>query len=115
MSPSEEHAPTTVGGTAVNAPTYDNRMTALLVVDPYNDFISEGGKIWPRIKARGRSEQLRSQHARGLKCRAAGQAARVLRHASPLPSWRLGDMDVYRAHTDRCLSLIVLRPPNLTR
>jgi hypothetical protein len=21
------------------------------VVDPYNDFISEGGKIWPRIKA----------------------------------------------------------------
>ena len=26
-------------------------ITALLVVDPYNDFISEGGKIWPRIKA----------------------------------------------------------------
>jgi nicotinamidase-related amidase len=25
--------------------------TALLVVDRYNDFISEGGKIWPRIKA----------------------------------------------------------------
>lgn len=24
--------------------------TALLVVDPYNDFISEGGKIWPRIQ-----------------------------------------------------------------
>jgi ureidoacrylate peracid hydrolase len=26
-------------------------MTALLVVDPYNDFISEGGKVWPRIRA----------------------------------------------------------------
>jgi hypothetical protein len=26
-------------------------VTALLVVDPYNNFISEGGKIWPRIKA----------------------------------------------------------------
>src|SRR6516225_10749644 len=38
-------------GTAVNTPTYDKRITALLVVDPYNDFISEGGKIWPRIKA----------------------------------------------------------------
>lgn len=25
-------------------------MTALLVIDPYNDFISEGGKIWSRIK-----------------------------------------------------------------
>ena len=30
---------------------YENHRTALLVVDPYNDFISEGGKIWPRIKA----------------------------------------------------------------
>jgi ureidoacrylate peracid hydrolase len=31
--------------------TYDKQFTALLVVDPYNDFISEGGKIWPRIRA----------------------------------------------------------------
>ena len=30
--------------------TYERENTALLVVDPYNDFISEGGKIWPRIK-----------------------------------------------------------------
>jgi nicotinamidase-related amidase len=30
--------------------SYDPDVTALLVVDPYNDFISEGGKIWPRIK-----------------------------------------------------------------
>ena len=29
--------------------TYDARSTALLLIDPYNDFISEGGKIWPRI------------------------------------------------------------------
>ena len=29
---------------------YEKQRTALLVVDPYNDFISEGGKIWPRIK-----------------------------------------------------------------
>ena len=35
----------------VNTATYDKSITALLVVDPYNDFISEGGKIWPRIKA----------------------------------------------------------------
>jgi nicotinamidase-related amidase len=39
------------GGIAVNASIYDKAITALLVVDPYNDFISEGGKIWPRIKA----------------------------------------------------------------
>jgi nicotinamidase-related amidase len=29
---------------------YDRQLTALLVIDPYNDFISEGGKIWPHIK-----------------------------------------------------------------
>jgi ureidoacrylate peracid hydrolase len=31
--------------------TYSKQLTALLVVDPYNDFISEGGKVWPRIRA----------------------------------------------------------------
>jgi len=30
--------------------SFDKSNTGLLVVDPYNDFISEGGKIWPRIK-----------------------------------------------------------------
>src|SRR5262249_13716952 len=30
--------------------TYDKEITALLVVDPYNDFISEGGKLWDRVK-----------------------------------------------------------------
>ena len=29
---------------------YDKQLTALLVIDPYNDFISEGGKIWDRLK-----------------------------------------------------------------
>ncbi|MDR9762888.1 isochorismatase family cysteine hydrolase [Rhizobium redzepovicii] len=29
---------------------YDRSNTGLIVVDPYNDFISEGGKIWPRLK-----------------------------------------------------------------
>ena len=31
--------------------TYSRELTALLVIDPYNDFISEGGKIWDRIRA----------------------------------------------------------------
>lgn len=30
--------------------SFDKGITALLVIDPYNDFISEGGKIWDRIK-----------------------------------------------------------------
>jgi ureidoacrylate peracid hydrolase len=31
--------------------TYDKQLTALLVIDPYNDFISEGGKVWDHLKA----------------------------------------------------------------
>ena len=31
--------------------TYDKQLTALLVIDPYNDFIAEGGKVWDRLKA----------------------------------------------------------------
>ncbi len=31
--------------------TYNKDITALLVIDPYNDFISEGGKLWNRVKA----------------------------------------------------------------
>jgi hypothetical protein len=30
--------------------TYDNKITGLVVIDPYNDFISEGCKVWNRIK-----------------------------------------------------------------
>ena len=30
--------------------TYDKQFTALLVIDPYNDFISKGGKVWDRLK-----------------------------------------------------------------
>jgi len=32
-------------------PAYDKQITVLLVIDPYNDFISEGGKVWDRLKA----------------------------------------------------------------
>lgn len=29
---------------------FAKEITALVIIDPYNDFISEGGKIWDRIK-----------------------------------------------------------------
>ena len=29
---------------------FDKDITPLLVIDPYNDFISEGGKVWDRLK-----------------------------------------------------------------
>jgi ureidoacrylate peracid hydrolase len=30
--------------------TYRRSITGLVVIDPYNDFISEGGKVWDRLK-----------------------------------------------------------------
>jgi len=36
--------------TTVHGAGNDKEITALLVIDPYNDFISEGGKIWDRVK-----------------------------------------------------------------
>ena len=36
---------------------YHKEITALLVIDPYNDFISEGGKIWDRIKVVAEANQ----------------------------------------------------------
>src|ERR1700753_2700559 len=32
------------------AVTYSRDITGLVVIDPYNDFISEGGKVWDRLK-----------------------------------------------------------------
>jgi len=34
----------------MNTVRYDKDVTALVVIDPYNDFISVGGKIWDRLK-----------------------------------------------------------------
>ena len=30
--------------------TYNKQLTALLVIDPYDDFISDGGKLWDRVR-----------------------------------------------------------------
>ena len=37
--------------------TDEKEITGLVVIDPYNDFISEGGKIWDRIKAVAEANQ----------------------------------------------------------
>ncbi|MFJ4989825.1 cysteine hydrolase family protein [Streptomyces sp. NPDC088732] len=34
----------------VQANTYAPDETALLIIDPYNDFLSDGGKLWPAAK-----------------------------------------------------------------
>lgn len=49
-----------LGGKNMGSVKYDKETTALLVIGPYNDFISEGGKVWGRLKALG-NRQLECQ------------------------------------------------------
>jgi ureidoacrylate peracid hydrolase len=37
-------------GGAMTELSYDQETTGLVVIDPYNDFISEGGHLWDRLK-----------------------------------------------------------------
>jgi ureidoacrylate peracid hydrolase len=38
-------------------PRYEREITGLVVIDPYNDFISEGGKVWDRLKGVAEANQ----------------------------------------------------------
>jgi nicotinamidase-related amidase len=72
--------------------TYDLKHTALLMVDPYNDFLSEGGKVWPRIKEIaeevGLLDNLRALN--GAFRKAGMQVATV-----PHRRWREGDYECW--------------------
>lgn len=37
--------------------TYEKDLTGLVVIDPYNDFISQGGKVWDRLKGVAEANQ----------------------------------------------------------
>src|SRR5262249_25588801 len=51
MTPQYDHRPIRSSERSMAKVTYDKQLTALVMIDPYNDFISEGGKIWDRLKA----------------------------------------------------------------
>jgi nicotinamidase-related amidase len=45
---------------------YDKQLTALLVIDPYNDFISEGGKVWDRVNVAEANKRVPVRYAAEL-------------------------------------------------
>jgi nicotinamidase-related amidase len=79
--------------------TYRRDRTGLVLVDPYNDFLSEGGKIWPRVKDVAESVGLHD-NLRALLT--AVRTAGVQVFIAPHRSWRPGDFDGWqrtsRAH-----------------
>lgn len=82
----------------MTASNYTRDRTALLLVDPYNDFLSEGGKLWPRVRAVadevGLLDNLRTITAA---IRAAGIQAFIVPHRR----WEPGDYDGWH-HPNPC-------------
>ncbi|WP_407769095.1 cysteine hydrolase family protein [Mycobacterium sp.] len=56
--------------------TYPKNETALLIIDPYNDFLSEGGKLWPSAKEVAEGIGL-LDHMRAVLAAARSQGFRV--------------------------------------
>ena len=70
--------------------------TALLLVDPYNDFLSEGGKLWPRIATTRNAARLHANLRAALKgARAAGVPVVTVPHHRYAP----GDLAAWRFAT----------------
>jgi nicotinamidase-related amidase len=68
--------------------SYDPSTTAILLVDPYNDFLSEGGKIWPRVKAVAEETGL-LDHLRQVVSAARARGLRII--FVPHHRWEPGD------------------------
>ena len=80
---------------------YTANRTGLLLVDPYNDLLSDGGKLWPQAKAVAEAVDLLT-HLRAL-VEAARRAGIVVFYV-PHRRWREGNYDGWR-HPGPCQTL----------
>ena len=69
---------------------YDSSRTALLFVDPYNDFLSEDGKIWPLVKDVAGEVGL-LEHLRAVV--AGARTAKIKVFIVPHRRWEPGDYE----------------------
>ncbi|MET8641227.1 isochorismatase family cysteine hydrolase [Streptomyces sp. NPDC004675] len=72
--------------------TYDPHRTAVLLVDPFNDFLSEGGKIWPRLQAQAEEVGL-LDNLRSVVASARESGVQVL--FVPHRRWEPGDYETW--------------------
>ena len=80
--------------------TYEKDITGLVVIDPYNDFISEGGKVWDRLKGVAEANGCIPHMKQVLDAARRGRHPGLLRAASPIPARRLRDVEVHRADSE---------------
>lgn len=75
---------------AGEGPSFDIARTALLFVDPYNDFLSPEGKLWPMVaEVATKVGTLGNLRAATLAARGAGMQIIIVPHHR----WRPGDLD----------------------
>jgi nicotinamidase-related amidase len=67
--------------------------TALLLVDPYNDFLSDGGKLWPSVKPVAEQVDLLANLCALIE---AARRCGVVVFFVPHRRWREGDYDGWR-------------------
>ena len=73
--------------------SYDTKRTALLIVDPYNDFLSEGGKLYALIETVAKEVQLLDNLRKIAKAvRTAGMQVMIVPHRR----WRASDYEHWR-------------------
>ncbi len=72
---------------------YPLTRTGLLLIDPYNDFLGDGGKLWPQIREVAKSVDLIA-HLRTLIT--AARHLGVIVFYVPHRCWREGDFDGWR-------------------
>jgi nicotinamidase-related amidase len=72
---------------------FENGSTALIVVDPYNDFLSEGGKVWDRVKDVAEANQCIPNMARVL---GAARAAELRVFYALHRRYRPGDYESWK-------------------
>jgi nicotinamidase-related amidase len=70
--------------------TYTKAHTALLFIDPYNDFLSEGGKLWPLVEGVAQRVGL---HDNLRAITAAIRKAGIQVFIGPHRRWQAGDFD----------------------
>jgi ureidoacrylate peracid hydrolase len=73
--------------------TYEPELTGLLIIDPYNDFISEGGKVWDRVKEVAESNDCVPNMLNVLH---AGRDAKLRVFFSPHRRYRPGDYETWK-------------------
>jgi nicotinamidase-related amidase len=93
---------------------FDKEITALLVIDPYNDFISDGGKLWDRLKTVAEANHC-VPHMLQVLSAARKAELRVFYALSSLPSRRLRDLEIHCTHPESSVVAKDLRKRHVGR